>query len=69
MGARRRGLIIGVGLVGLAASPVAAPARQAVRVRIERFRRRSPAPVGAFIEAPCYAESPERPRPADEPAE
>lgn len=69
MGARRRGVIIGVGLVGLAASPIAAPARQAVRVRIERFRRRSPDPVGAFLEAPCYAEPSERPRPVDDTTE
>ena len=69
MGARRRGVIIGVGLAGLAASPLAAPARAAVMVRIERVRRRSPDPVGAFLEAPCYAEPAERPRPADEPAE
>ena len=34
MRGRRGGLIIGVGLVGLAASPVAAPVREAVRVRI-----------------------------------
>jgi hypothetical protein len=69
MGARRRGVIIGVGLAGLAVSPLAAPARAAVMVRIERFRRRSPDPVGAFLEAPCSAEPAERPRPADEPAE
>ena len=55
MAARRRGLIIGVGLVGLAASPLAAPLRQAVRVRSERARRRSPDPVEPFLEAPCYA--------------
>ncbi len=54
MGTRRR-LIIGVGLVGLVASPLAAPLRRAVRVRIERFRRRSPDPTAAFLEAPCYA--------------
>jgi hypothetical protein len=69
MGARRRGVIIGLGLAGLAVSPLAAPARAAVMVRIERFRRRSPDPVGAFLEAPCYAEPAERPRPADESAE
>ena len=69
MGARRRGLIIGAGLVGLAASPLAAPIRAAVAVRIERFRRRSPDPVGAFLEAPCYIEPAERTSPADEPAE
>ncbi len=69
MRARRGGLIIGASLVGLAASPLAAPARAAVRVRIERFRRRSPDPVGAFLEAPCYAEPAprQRPRPADQP--
>ena len=55
MAARRRGVIIGAGLGGLAASPLAAPLRQAVRVRVERFRRRSPDPVGAFLEAPCYS--------------
>lgn len=66
MPGRRRGLIIGAGLVGLVVSPVAAPVRQAIRVRVERFRRRSPDPVGAFLEAPCYArEEPVR----DEPAE
>ena len=69
MGARRRGVIIGVGLAGLAASPIAARARAAVMVRIERFRRRSPDPVGAFLEAPCYAEPVEPARPADEPSE
>jgi hypothetical protein len=63
---RRRGLIIGAGLVGLAASPLAAPVRDAVMVRVERFRRRSPDPVAAFLEAPCYA----RPEatPGDRPA-
>jgi hypothetical protein len=55
MSARRRGVIIGAGLVGLAASPLAAPLRQAVRVRVERLRRRSPDPVAPFLEAPCYA--------------
>lgn len=55
MAARRRGVLIGAGLIGLAASPLAAPLRQAVRVRVERFRRRSPDPVAPFLEAPCYA--------------
>ncbi len=66
MGARRRGLIIGAGLVGLAASPLAAPARQALRVQIERLRRRSPDPVEPFLEAPCYSR-PAEPRQAPEP--
>jgi hypothetical protein len=57
---RRRGLIIGAGLVGLLASPLGAPARDRVRVRVERYRRRSPDPVGAFLEAPCYG----RPEPS-----
>ncbi len=56
MSARRRGVIIGAGLVGLAASPLAAPLRQAVRVRVERLRRRSPDPVAPFLEAPCYSQ-------------
>lgn len=55
MSGRRRGVIIGAGIVGLMASPLAAPLRQAVRVRVERLRRRSPDPVDAFLEAPCYA--------------
>ena len=55
--------------MGLAASPLAAPVRAAVAVRIERFRRRSPDPVAAFLEAPCYAEPAERTSPADEHAE
>lgn len=55
MAARRRGILIGAGLIGLAASPLAAPLRQAVRVRVERVRRRSPDPVAPFLEAPCYA--------------
>jgi hypothetical protein len=63
---RRRGLIIGAGLVGLAASPLAAPVRDAVKVRVERFRRRSPDPVGAFLEAPCYVRP--DPAPGDRPA-
>ena len=62
----RRGLIIGAGLVGLAASPLAAPVRDAVKVRVERFRRRSPDPVGAFLEAPCYSRP--EPAPGDRPA-
>ncbi|MFZ4755173.1 MAG: hypothetical protein ACOYL4_04100 [Miltoncostaeaceae bacterium] len=65
MRGRRGGLIIGVGLVGLAASPVAAPVREAVRVRIERMRRRSPDPVAPFHEAPCYAPPAGSDRPAD----
>lgn len=66
MAIRRRGLIIGAGLVGLAASPLAAPMRDAVKVRVERFRRRSPDPVAAFLEAPCYARP--EPAPGDRPA-
>ena len=54
MAARRR-VLIGAGLLGLAASPLAAPLRHAVRVRVERARRRSPDPVAPFLEAPCYA--------------
>lgn len=54
MAARRRGLLIGAGLIGLVASPLAAPLRQAVIVRVERLRRRSPDPVAPFLEAPCY---------------
>ena len=54
MAARRR-VIIGAGLVGLAASPLAAPLRRALLVRVERARRRSPDPVAPFLEAPCYA--------------
>lgn len=60
MSVRRRGVIIGAGLVGLAASPLAAPLRQAVRVRVERIRRRSPDPVGPFLEAPCYSRPDDR---------
>ncbi len=55
MSVRRRGVAIGAGLIALVASPLAAPLRQAVRVRAARFRYRSPDPVGAFLEAPCYA--------------
>lgn len=60
MSARRRGVIIGAGLLGLAASPLAAPLRHAVRVRVERIRRRSPDPVSPFLEAPCYSRPDER---------
>ena len=60
MSVRRRGVIIGAGLVGLAASPLAAPLRQAVRVRVERMRRRSPDPVAPFLEAPCYSRPDDR---------
>lgn len=66
MSPRRRGVIIGAGLVGLAASPLAAPLRNAVRVRVERLRRRSPDPVAPFLEAPCYDRSREQaPAPGD----
>ena len=65
MRGRRGGLLLGEGRVGLAASPGAAPVREAGRVRIERMRRRSPDPVAPFHEAPCYAPPPGGDGPAD----
>ena len=40
-----------------------------LRVQVERLLRRSPDPVGPFLEAPCYARPADPPRAPEQPAD